>query len=491
MVCEPPKKDENPYEALKAQIAERLHEIPSFHRKLKHTPFYIDHPVWITADTVDMDYHIKHARLPAPGSVEQLRMLIQGLHSITLDRDRPLWQFYIIEGVEDKSLGIKKGSFAIYTKAHHASIDGGGGISAMDILSDRAPTPRPPLPKSKIQLYNENPGFFELLGTAYGRFLQQQADLLASLPAFSKALGRLAKVTFENSKGLLETLQPAPKTRFNVRIKKQRAYGAQTLNLYDIIGLAKKTETTLNDIVLSICGGALRKYLERHGELPKNSLIAGVPVSLRELGDTNNNNQVAGMNCSIGTDIEDPMKRLMAVNEHSTRTKKQLGAVRDVFPTDYSFFGAPVIMSSMAQMMNRTDIVNMMPSPLNVAISNVPGPRRHVYFAGSKVLCFFPVSIPTHGCALNITLQSYVDRLDFGLIACKLAVPDVQDIADDIVNEFELLKKAASHIEDKPSKKPADKTKQPTAGATKSAAKTRQPAAKAKKPAEKTAKKDS
>ncbi len=459
MVCEPPQKGENPYEALKAQIAARLHEIPSFHRKLKHTPFYIDHPVWITADIVDLDYHIKHACLPAPGNVEQLRMLIQGLHSVTLDRDRPLWQFYIIEGVEDKSLGIKKGSFAIYTKAHHASLDGGGGISAMDILSDREPVPRPPLPKSKIQLYNETPGFFELLGNAYGRFIQQQADMLASLPALSKALGRLAKVTFADSKGILQSLQPAPKTRFNVRIKKQRAYGAQSLNLYEIINIAKKTETTLNDVVLSICGGALRKYLEKHGELPKNSLIAGVPVSLRELGDTSNNNQVAGMNCAIGTDVEDPVKRLHTVHDHSNRAKKQLSAVRDVFPTDYSFFGAPVVMSSIAQMMNRTDIANYIPSPLNVAISNVPGPRRHVYFAGSKVLCFFPVSIATHGCALNITLQSYVDRLDFGLVACKLAVPDVQDIADDIVNEFESLKKATSHIEDKPRKKTPSKEK--------------------------------
>jgi WS/DGAT/MGAT family acyltransferase len=442
MVCEPPKEGENPFEALKSQIAERLHEIPSFHRKLMHTPFYMDHPVWVTADSVDMDYHIKHASLPAPGNVEQLRTLIQGLHSVALDRERPLWQFYIIEGVEDKTLGIKKGSFAIYTKAHHASLDGGGGISAMDILSDRAPVPRPPLPKSKIALYDEKPGFFELIGHAYGRFFQQQADLIANLPAVSKALGRLAKVFIEDSGGMARTLQPAPKTRFNVRIQKQRSYGAQSIPLHDIIALAKRTETTLNDVVLTICGGALRRYLDRHDELPDRSLVAGVPVSLRELGDKSNNNQVASMNCEIGTHIEDSMERLRNVNKSAKRGKKQLGAVREVFPQDYSFFGAPAVVTGAAQMMSRTNIVNMMPAPLNVAISNVPGPRRHVYFAGSKVLCFFPVSIATHGCALNITLQSYVDRLDFGLVACRKAVPDVQDIADDIVSEFKLLEEA-------------------------------------------------
>lgn len=448
LMCEPAKDGENPFEALKSQIANRLHEIPSFHRKLMHTPFYIDHPVWVTAETVDLDYHIKHARLPEPGTVEQLRELIQGLHSTVLDRGRPLWQFYIIEGVEDKALGLKKGSFAVYTKGHHAGIDGGAGILAMDILSDREPTPRPPLPKNKIQLYREKPGFFELLGSAYGKFAQQQADLLAALPAISKAIGQLAKVVTEDSAGILKTLRPAPKTRFNVRIQKQRAYGAQSLSLPDTIALAKRSGATLNDLVLSICGGALRRYLERHGELPARSLIAGVPVSLRELGDTSNTNQVAGMSCEIGSDIADPLERLRIVHENAKSGKKQLGAVKDVFPTDYSFFGAPILVSAAAQIATRTDIVNRMPAAINVAISNVPGPRRPMYFAGSKVLAYFPVSIPTHGCALNITLQSYVDRIDFGLIACKIAVPDVQDIADDIVNEYHLLKTSVEARED-------------------------------------------
>lgn len=139
LMCEPAKKGDSPYEALKAQIVERLHEILSFHRKLKNTPFYIDHPVWVEAEVVDLDYHIKHARLPEPGNLDQLRSIVQGLHSLPLDRDLPLWQFYIIEGVEDPAFGLPKGSFALYTKAHHASIDGGAGVSAMDILSDTAP----------------------------------------------------------------------------------------------------------------------------------------------------------------------------------------------------------------------------------------------------------------------------------------------------------------------------------------------------------------
>lgn len=442
LMCEPAKDGDNPYEALKSQIASRLHEIPSFRRKLMHTPFYIDHPVWVEAGEIDLDYHIKHARLPAPGTVEQLRVLIQGLHSLTLDRDRPLWQFYIIEGVEDPAFGLKKGSFAVYNKGHHAGVDGGAGISAMDILSDREPTPRPPLPNRAIRLSGEKPGFFELLGSAYGKFMQQQADLVSSLPALSKAIGNLAKVVIGDSAGVLKTMQPAPKTRFNVRIQKQRAYGAQSISLSETIALAKRSGTSLNDVVMSVCGGALRRYFQRHNELPGRSLVAGVPVSLRELGDTSNNNQVAAITCEIGTDIEDPLERLRKVSDNAKRSKKQLGAIKDVFPTDFSFFGAPVLISGAAQFATRTDVVNRLPAAMNVVISNVPGPRRPMYFAGSKVIAFFPVSIPSHGAALNITLQSYVDRLDFGLIACKIAVPDVQDIADDILEEFKLLKTA-------------------------------------------------
>ena len=446
LICEPPQEGENPFEALKSQIAARAHEIPSFHRKLMPTPFYVDHPVWVTAETIDLDYHIKHAQLPKPGNVEQLRTLIQGLHSLILDRDRPLWQFYIIEGIEDASFGLKKGSFALYTKSHHASIDGGAGIAVMDIISDREPTPRPPLPKNKIRLYSEKPGAFELLGSSYGRFLQQQVDLVKSVPDLVKSAASFLKVASEDTASVVKNMKPAPKTRFNVRIQKQRAYGAQSLMLADVKALAKQTNTTLNDVVMSICGGALRTYLNNHKELPDDPLVAMVPVSLRELGDASNTNQVAGMTCGLATDIADPLKRLMAVNENAKGSKKQLATIKDIFPTDYSFFGAPLVVTAMAQLTSRTDIVNYMPSPINVTISNVPGPRRHVYFAGSRVVANFPVSIATHGCALNITLQSYVDRLDFGLIACKIAVPDVQDIADYIVDEFALLQKAAEKL---------------------------------------------
>ena len=442
-VCQPPAGyDGNPFEDFRAQIAARLHEVPAFHRKLVATPFDIDHPVWVNADTVDLDYHIQHDCLPKPGTVDQLRALIERLHAETLDRSRPLWQFHIIEGVHDEKFGLREGCFALYTKSHHACVDGGAGISVMDIISDREPTPRPPLPKSEIRMYSQRPGFFEMLGSAYGRFLQQQVDLVAAMPRIASTLGNVAKTAFGEDGWSLKDLGLAPKTRFNTAVEKQRAYGAQYLSLTEVKAVAKAAGATINDVVLCLCGGALRRYLQGHDELPDKSLVAGVPVSLREVGDTSNNNQVASMMCAIGTDVDDPLERLAAIRANAKRGKSRLGAVKDIIPQDYSIFGAPALLTVLSQLASRTSIVDRLPAFLNVAISNVPGPRRPMYFAGSKVVAYFPVSIAAHGCALNITLHSYVDRLDFGLMACRRTVPDVQVIADGIVEEFARLKAA-------------------------------------------------
>ena len=148
------------------------------------------------------------------------------------------------------------------------------------------------------------------------------------------------------------------------------------------------------------------------------------------------------MNCAIATDVSDVLTRLSTVHNNSKQAKEKLATIRDVFPTDFSFFGAPLLFTAAAQLTSRTNLINHLPSPINVTISNVPGSRKPMYFAGSKVIANLPVSIATHGCALNITLTSYMDRLDFGLIACKVAVPDVQVIADHMMDEFQKLKDA-------------------------------------------------
>jgi WS/DGAT/MGAT family acyltransferase len=457
-ICEPPDGEHNPYEAFKSQIAARLHEVPSFHRILMPTPFNIDHPSWVNADTVDFDYHVRHAALPKPGTVDQLRSLIERLHSQPLDRERPLWQFHVIEG-------LKTGHFALYTKMHHACLDGGGGIMAMDILSDREPVPRPPLPRAQIPIQTQRPGFFEVLGSAYGSFLQQQVRILQSMPTMARALADTVKLTLEGQGFELKNLKPAPKTPFNVRIGAQRAYGYTAIDIKEAKSVGKHLDATINDLVLACCGGALRRYLAAKQQLPKDSLVAGVPVSLREMGDTSNSNQVTGVATDIGSNIEDPLERLRHVQTSMGREKQKLGALKDVMPRDLSFFGAPLLATALAGAFGKSEVANALPAYVNVAISNVPAARRHLYFAGAKVVGYFPVSIPYHGCALNITLHGYVDRLDFGLTACRKAVPDVQQIADLILDEFKALRNAALPRETDATATPAAKPKKPARNA--------------------------
>jgi WS/DGAT/MGAT family acyltransferase len=458
MICEPkPGYDGHPFEEFRSQVVNRLHEVPSFSRVLQPTPLRLDHPVWVTADTIDLDYHIRRAALPKPGTRQQLLTMVEHLHTQLLDRKKPLWQYHVIEGLQD-------GRFALYLKSHHASLDGGGGILALDIVSDREPKSREPYPKSEVRMMTRKPGFFEMLGLAYGSLIQQQVNGVKSLPSAVKALRNVVRSAIKDRTWNLSSLKPAPHTIFNGRVGRRRAFATCSIPLSEIKMAAKATGSTLNDIVLVLCGGALRAYLAKHNKLPPESLVAAVPVSLREVGDTNQSNQVTSIFTRIGTHISDPFERLTFVKDSMKQSKAQLADVKDIVPRDFSVFGAPAIVPLIWQVVERTSLMDRMPAFVNVAISNVPGPRKPMYFAGIAVKEFYPVSIAAHGSALNITMQSYVDRLDFGLTACRDICPDIQAMAGMIVAEWEglkakLLAQAVKAEREKP--KPARKAAAP------------------------------
>ena len=203
--------------------------------------------------------------------------------------------------------------------------------------------------------------------------------------------------------------------------------------------MAKATNTSLNDIVLAICAGALKRYLADYGCKPAKPLIAAVPVSLRSEGNTDLNNQVSVMLVSLATDISDPLERLAAIHESSSEGKKLTGNVKAAIPTDFPSLGVPSLMSGLASLYGRSGLADKLPPMANVAISNVPGPSFPLYFAGAKLATYFPVSIPGHGLALNMTVQSYNGSLEFGLTACRRAVPDVADLGDYVVAEHKKL----------------------------------------------------
>jgi len=421
------------YEDVKRYMASRMHLAEVFQRKLALMPFELANPVWVDDEDLDLDYHVRHVILPRPGTHAQLEQYVARLHSSLLDRSRPLWEIYVIEG-------LKSGQVAVYNKMHHSTIDGQAGVAVVKALLGTTPVPapvKPPRPRPRTNQYQL--GVAELAGAAVSNTVLQYGKLFKALPAGIKAVASVlypvseadGKRHFTIPKGW----QRAPRTPLNVAITNQRAFAARSLPLNEVKLMAKRSGASLNDVVLAICAGALKRYLADYNCVPDKPLIAAVPVSLREAGNTDPNNQVSMMMVSLATDVDDPIERLLAIHDSASVGKKLTGNIKAAIPTDFPSLGVPWLMSGFASLYGRSRLANRIPPLVNVAISNVPGPQVPLYFAGAKVAAYYPVSIPTHGVALNMTVQSYNGLLEVGLTACRRAMPDVADLADYVAEE--------------------------------------------------------
>ena len=433
------------YEQVKEHVAKRMHLAAVFTRKLALMPFDLANPVWIHDDDIDLDYHVRYMVLPKPGSIEQLEALAARLHSMLLDRSRPLWEFYIIEGLADGRIGF-------YGKVHHSAVDGQAGVAMATSLFDITPEPRAVKPPREVRANTYQLGVAELLAAALQNQARQVVEGLKLVPALAKTVaGAVQKAIAERREESPEdraarkaekapsAFKFAPPTPFNHSITNQRAFAAVSLPLPEIKAIGKGLGASINDMVLWLCSTALRAYLKDSRELPEKSLVAGVPISLRQEGDTTSNNQVAGTLIDLGTDQADPAERLKAIKRGTSAMKKQMGTFGGVIPTDFPSLGSPWLISGLASLYGRSGLADKLPPVANVAISNVPGPSFALYFAGAKVAAYFPVSIPGHGLALNMTVQSYNGSLEFGLTACRRAVPDVADLGDYVVAEHRKL----------------------------------------------------
>ncbi|WP_181360604.1 wax ester/triacylglycerol synthase family O-acyltransferase [Variovorax sp. WS11] len=433
----PPGYEGDFAEDAKKYLSGRLHLASVFVRKLAMMPFDLANPVWVDDDDLDLDHHIHHVIMPRPGTLAQLERLVGRLHSSLLDRSRPLWEMHIIEG-------LQTGQVALYSKMHHAAIDGQAGVAVAKALFDISETPAPvKAPRVTRRPDSSQLGMAELATAALSNAVQQYVKLIQSIPATAKAITNVlmpvSESTGQRAFELPKALRTAPRTPLNVSITNQRSFAARSVSLAEVKQMSKATDTSLNDIVLAICAGALRRYLADYGCKPAKPLIAGVPVSLRSEGNTDLNNQVSVMLVSLATDIADPLERLAAIHESSSEGKKLTGNVKAAIPTDFPSLGVPSLMSGLASLYGRSGLADKLPPAANVAISNVPGPSFALYFAGAKVAAYFPVSIPGHGLALNMTVQSYNGALEFGLTACRRAVPDVADLGDHVVAEHKKL----------------------------------------------------
>jgi len=408
---------------LKHRVARRLHLVPLFRRRLHTLPLAIGNPFWVEEVDVDLDYHVRRVRLARPGTQAQLEACAARIHATLMDRDHPLWEVHVIEGLQSGQVGL-------YIRVHHAVLDGAAGMALAGALLDPTPEPRDVPPPRGKRAQAEPPGIVELARAALKHDVDQYTKLLRRLPDLVGMLAGAGKRPGDPS------AEPArrsrafgPRTPLNVSITGERRFAAVSLPLDEVKRVARAHDAKLNDVVLAICSGALRSYLSRHGGIPRQPLIAGMPFSLREAGNTDYSTQVTMTLVNLATDIADPVQRLRAIRDAAGAIKSVAGRAKALIPTDTPSLGAPWLLGGLAALYERSKLADRLPPIMNVVISNIPGPVAPLYAAGARMRSYWPLSIVEHGVGLNITVVSYCGALDFGLVAARCAVPDVHPLA--------------------------------------------------------------
>lgn len=401
---------------------------PPFNQKLSNVSS-AKLPSWTIDQHFDIHYHVRHSALPKPGRMTDLLELASRLHSRLLDRERPLWEFHLIEGLESNR-------FALYMKMHHAAIDGMGGIELMEAClglsaSDEVRAPWVGLDdKHKIRTQNNIS-----LGEKTVKFALQvkaRANMVQDLSKIFLGQGLKATGISKNTSPIPFT---APKSIFNVPITGARRFAIKTLSLSELKAIGKQANATVNDIVLALCSGALRKYMLDKDALPKKSLIASVPVSVRQVNRSGN--QITYVAANLATNEPDTMTRLEKIGTSTKDAKKEIGTVSSDAATSFA-----VIAQGLVAVTNQLNMTNLLPPAANITISNVPGPRQPLYFGQAKLEASYPLSVLIDGQSLNITVVSYCDSIDFGLMACRDTIADVEKIAEYIDVAMEGIKGA-------------------------------------------------
>ena len=400
-----------------------------FHQRLHDTPLHLDHPVWVEADDIDLDYHVRHEVLDPPGDHEQLIELIERLHQPLLDRRRPLWCYTLIEG-------LASGHVVLHSKAHHACMDGVASQELLRRFFSTSPDAVALEPVTELP-HEPEPSSVAMLRDTYGHLAGQSAKALRGLPGAAKRL-------FQAGARSLEGGLPAraPRTRFDVTVTAERRCAMVTLPFSGVRAIARSEGATINDVVMALCGRALRRYLVEKDELPTKPLIAFVPMSLRSDVDAHLGNQVFGMMTDLATHLDDPVEQLAAVHRGAATAKEQAGELGQLMPQDFGFLGAPALIEGVVGLAGSLRLLERLPQMFNLVISNVPGPREPLYLCGAKLLGQYPMSMPVHGCALNMTVFGYAGSLDFGLIACRRAVPDIDRLGRYLEDAYEELEAA-------------------------------------------------
>jgi WS/DGAT/MGAT family acyltransferase len=431
---------------LRRHIAARLPVAPVLRRRVWWMPLNLANPAWVDAEP-DLSEHIVEVKLPKSAAqgdgMATLQAQVAALHPALLDRSRPLWKFHVLEGLAPAASGHKR--VGLYSKLHHAAVDGQAAVALANALFDATPQARAIEVRASKRQKTFQLEMTEMLRGAIANEVAQVVQIVKELPSTAATLGGAARTALGGLKWLggsggPSNLTLAPRTPLNVSVTAGRAFAAVTVPLAEAKALARASEATLNDIVLMLCSSALRRYLAKRKALPRKSLVAAVPISLRAAGDTSADNQASMSLVSLGTNLADPRRRLAHVKAAGAAMKRTMGSVRSILPTDFPSIGVPWLMEAAASLYGKAKVADRIPQVANVVISNVPGPTVPLYLAGARMLTNYPTSIVVHGLALNITVQSYDRSLDFGLMADAQAMPDVQELAQGIAIAFDDLR---------------------------------------------------
>ena len=427
-----------------------------FGHKLRTSPLGVYGPMsWQPDDGIDFDYHIRHSALPSPGRYRELFALTSRWHGTLLDRSRPLWELHLIEGLPERQ-------FAVFFKVHHAAIDGVGGTHVMQTIMSNDPNYRPtvsPFSQAAADAYKAtldkgNPETSSSDLNAVSDFISDQFKHVVNL---SKAFTEFTGAWLGRETSLAVPMRQVPRTPLNDKVDGSRRFVAQSWSLARIKAVGKAIDGTLNDAVLGMVSGALRRYLENFHTLPKQSLKTLTPVSLRDPNDVNSSNAVASICADLATNIADPEKRLVAIRDSMRAGKQHL---QTMSPSEVNLYlsitSAPVVL------LNLMGLSGKVPA-YSVIVSNIPGPQEQLYWNGAPLNGSYPVSIVVDGVAVNFTVQSYRGNLDFGIVACRRTVPHIQrliDYLEDALAELEQAVGLAPAADNEaPPKKTASKRK--------------------------------
>ncbi|MFZ4720198.1 MAG: WS/DGAT/MGAT family O-acyltransferase, partial [Ilumatobacteraceae bacterium] len=440
-------------EATKEIILERIDQLAPFRRRLVEVPLGLDLPYWIEDPHFDIDFHVRHHAIPAPGNAQQLSEAVSRIIARPLDRTRPLWELYVIEGLEG-------GRIAQLTKVHHAAIDGAAGAMMLAALLDMDPAARP---SGSVAHWEpeEIPSDEELLRITAREYLRRPekmirltvrtarelaaatrsggmhalADLIAQpMPG---PVGAMMRERLRAQRGADVDKPPAlpptqaPRTPWNRPITPHRRFAYTSVPLEDAKIVRRAFGCTFNDVVMAVCSGTLRRYLQLHDCLPEESLVAMVPVSVRSGSeDDSYQNRVSALFSDLATNEPDPGKRIHRVQQSMQAAKEQFAAIPAEALQDFTQFAPPAVAARAMRMYSQLRIADRMNPPFNLVISNVPGPQIPLYSSGARLEHFYPVSTLVDGQGLNMTVQSYDGNLDFGFVADRDLVPDLWVLTD-------------------------------------------------------------